>query len=180
MSMQFSAPNRIAILTGPFGSGKTTACLQLAGLARQRGLDCAGVISPARFDGGVKVGIDVLDVRSGQRRPLAEANNRPSELRTTRYRFDADAMAWGAGILNMACPCDLLIVDELGPLELEQGQGWINALDVLRDGQFEAAVVVVRPALLDAFCARMQGLTVSVFTLPHSDLVLQSLLGVVL
>jgi len=155
----------IAILTGPLGSGKTTACLQLAGLARQHKLDCAGIISPARFDGSAKVGIDMLDVRSGQRHPLAEINDSPAELRTTRYRFDTDAVAWGVDILNTACPCELFIVDEIGPLELERGQGWINALDILRDGRFDAAVVVVRPALIDTFCAKMKGITMSVFTL---------------
>ncbi len=162
-------PKRISILTGPFGSGKTTACLQLADLARQRGLDCAGIISPARFDGGVKVGIDLLNARTGECRPLAEANDQPAELRTTRYRFDAGVMAWGAEILNTACPCDVLIVDELGPLELERGQGWINALDVLRDGQFDAAVVVVRPGLVDAFCAAIDNVVVSLFALNQPE-----------
>jgi hypothetical protein len=28
-------------------------------------------------------------------------------------------------------PVEVLIVDELGPLELVRGQGWANALDVL-------------------------------------------------
>jgi nucleoside-triphosphatase THEP1 len=148
-------PKHIAILTGPPGSGKTTTCRQVAAIARQCGLDCAGIVCPARFDGARQVGIDLLDLRTGECRPLAEVNDQPSELRTTRYRFDAEVMAWGAAILDTACPCDVLFVDELGPLELERSQGWVNALDVLRRGQFDTAVVVVRPGLLDAFCATM-------------------------
>lgn len=157
---------RIAVLSGPIGSGKTTTCRYLVELARQRGLDCAGVISPARFKGGVKVGIDALDVRTGQSRPLAEADDSPADLCTARYRFDADAMAWGVTILDTACPCDVLLVDELGPLELERGQGWVNALDVLRASQFTQGIVVVRPALLDAFARAVKGVPSQVFVLP--------------
>jgi len=156
----------IAILTGPLGSGKTTVCRQLADVARQRGLDCAGIVCPARFDGAHKVGIDLVNLRTGECRPLAEADNQPSELRTTRYRFDVDGIAWGAAILDAACPCDVLIVDEIGPLELEQGQGWVNALNVLRAGQFDLAVVVVRPSLVDAFRAAIGDVPLSLFTSP--------------
>jgi len=162
-------PKHIAILTGPFGSGKTTACRQLADLARRRGLDCAGIVCPARFEGTSKVGIDLLNLRTGECRPLAEADDQPSELRTTHYRFDAEVMAWGAAILNMACPCDVLIIDEIGPLELEQGQGWVNALTVLREEQFDLAVVVVRPGLIDAFRAQVGGVPPSLFSLPFSQ-----------
>jgi len=144
-------PRHIAILSGSRGSGKTTTCQRLIDLACQRGLDCAGILSPARFEGTRKVGIDLLDVRSGQSRPLAEADSQPGELRTMAYRFDLEAIQWGVKLLEAACPCDVLIVDELGPLELERGQGWANALDVLRRGPFRLAVVVVRPALLDTF-----------------------------
>jgi nucleoside-triphosphatase THEP1 len=162
-------PKHVAILTGPFGSGKTTACRQLADLARQRGLDCAGIVCPARFAGAHKVGINLLNLRTGESRPLAEADDQPSELRTTHYRFDAEEMAWSAAILDTACPCDVLIVDEIGPIELERGQGWVNALTVLRQGQFDLAVVVVRPGLVDAFRAAVGDVSSSLFTLPFSQ-----------
>jgi nucleoside-triphosphatase THEP1 len=161
---------RIIVLSGPPGSGKTIACRQLAILARQRGLDCAGLVCPARFHASRKVGIDVLDLRTGVNRPLAEADQLPAALRTGAYRFDAEAVAWGVAVLDAACPCDLLVVDEIGPLELERGQGWANALDILRDGQFALAVVVVRPGLVGAFRIRMSDIPADLFTLPDADL----------
>jgi nucleoside-triphosphatase THEP1 len=159
-------PSPIVVLSGPYGSGKTTTCRQLLVTAHQRGLHCAGLLSLPRFDGTRKVGIDLLDLRSGASRPLAEADQQPAALRTGTYRFDATVLAWGAEVLNAAPPCDLLILDELGPPELEQGQGWANALDVLRAGGFGLAVVVVRPALVEAFRQALPGTLTYLFTLP--------------
>lgn len=121
---------------------------------------------PARFHESRKVGIDVLDLRTGARRPLAEADQLAAVLRTKAYRFDVAAIAWGAAVLDTTCPCDLLVIDEIGPLELERGQGWVNALNALGEGQFEVAIVVVRPNLLDVFRPIMNDISIELFTLP--------------
>ena len=41
-------------------------------------------------------------------------------------------------------------MDEIGPLEMDRGEGWTNALEVLRLGEYRLAVAVVRPSLVDA------------------------------
>jgi len=130
------AGSTIVVLSGESGCGKTTLCAQVAALARARGLAVAGVLTPPRLAAGRKVGLDVADLRTGQRRPLAEA------VAAT------DGPAWGTKILRRATPCDLLVVDELGPLELLRGQGWTVGLDLLRAGRYRLALVVVRPELL--------------------------------
>jgi nucleoside-triphosphatase len=156
----------LVIVTGPSGSGKTMLCRRILALARRRGLDCAGILSPARFRAGHKVGIDLLDVRTGQVRRLAEADDEPGPVRTATYRFHADALAWGVAVLHTATPCDLLLVDELGPLELIRGEGWVGALEVLRSGRFRGAVVVVRPSLLGIFQAAVPAADARIVTLP--------------
>lgn len=161
--------NPVFILTGPSGSGKTTACRELMALARQRGLDCAGIVCPARFENGRKTGIDLLNVRTGERRPLAKVDDRPADLRIGPFRFDTPAMRWGIAVLDAACPCDVLIVDEIGPLELARGQGWVNALDVLRAGRFGAAVAVVRPGLVDALRSVVKHAPLRVLVVPPAD-----------
>ena len=156
----------LVIVTGPSGSGKTTLCQGVLARARARRLDCAGVLSPARLLAGQKVGIDLLDVRRGEVRPLAEADQEPGPVRTTAYRFHPETLAWGAAVIDAATPCDLLLIDELGPLELVRGEGWVGALDVLRAGRYHLAAVVIRPALLDAFRLAVPGPAARVVTLP--------------
>ncbi len=151
-----SVPDRrILVLTGRRGSGKTTACLELIEDARRHGLDCAGLVSPARIENGRRTGSDVVDVRTGERGPFAFAVEDEGGVR--RHRFDDDVATWARARLDAACPCRLLVVDELGPLELELGLGWPNALDILRAADFGIAVVVVRPWLVGAFLALLGG-----------------------
>jgi hypothetical protein len=49
----------------------------------------------------------------------------------------------------------VLVVDELGPLELVRNQGWTAGLDVLRAGRYRLALAVVRPSLLACFEDRL-------------------------
>lgn len=171
---------QIVVLTGDMGIGKTTTCLQLAERARAARFDCAGVISLGRFADGGKVGIDLLNLRTQERLCLAEADDAPASLRTGRYRFDETAMRQGGVWLAAACPCDLLIIDELGPLELVRGEGWTNALDILRSGAYRLAVVVVRPSLVGVFTAAMQAADATLHTLncrPPTDALTTNLLA---
>ena len=44
---------------------------------------------------------------------------------------------------------EYLFVDELGPLELERGEGLTNAVKILKTGNFDKAYIVVRPHLVE-------------------------------
>lgn len=129
----------ILLMTGPRGVGKTTLCLRTVALAKAAGYSCAGLLTLRENDDQRMV----VDVRTGDRRRLTVAG--PEGVVVGRYRFDPDALAWGAEILAHSAPCDLLVVDELGPLEREGG-GWAVAIDVLREGRFRLGLAVVRPA----------------------------------
>jgi len=141
----------IILLTGDRGSGKTTVCQRLAAQARAAGWDVAGLLSPAVFEGGLKVALDALDLRSGERRRLAHIRTSvasPDELCTPAWCFNTTTVAWGNRVLTHATPCDLLIVDELGPLELERNQGWTAGVAAVNTNRYRQAWVVVRRELL--------------------------------
>ncbi len=147
-------PKRL-LITGDFERGKTTLCGEVASLARGAGWSVRGVLSPAVFEGERKVGIDLVDASTGQRRRLAHlAQPADKGLRTTRWGFVEDTVEWGNALLGAATgsgdsiPCDLLIIDELGPLELVRGEGWLNGLKAVNTGAYRLALIVIRPPLL--------------------------------
>jgi nucleoside-triphosphatase THEP1 len=136
------------VLTGERNTGKTLICNDLAAEARARGLDVAGILT-TRAGPGLHGAREVIDLRTGSSRPFGAPSQAGADPLTPSWEFAPDVFQWVTEVLSVATPCDLLIVDELGPLELVGGRGWAHALDVLRIGDFHAALVVCRPSLLD-------------------------------
>jgi len=167
----------IVVLSGESGCGKTTLCARVVALAQARGLVVAGVLTPPRLADGCKVGLDVEDIRTGQCRPLAEAGAEPGRSiagstdgpATESWHFHADGLVWGTLVLRHATPCDLLVVDELGPLELIRDQGWTVGLDLLRAGRYRLALVVVRPELLRHLQERLDRRELLILTMTEAN-----------
>ena len=134
------------ILTGPRGVGKSTACLAACWQAQARGYRSAGIVTCR----GAGDSLDVMDVSTGDERrlTLAESAERSIAVVQGRFLFDPAVLAWGNNALLHALPCDLLVVDEIGPLEADRRLGWMAAFDVLQQEGFVLAVVVVRPELV--------------------------------
>lgn len=134
----------LIILTGERGVGKTTVCREAVGLAQAKGYTCGGIITLTRPDGE----LDVLDVGSGKTRRLTLPPGAETAIVQGRFRFAPDTVGWGNMTLARATPCQLLVVDELGPLELERGRGWKTAFDAVYKGNWVLALVVARPELV--------------------------------
>src|SRR5512139_1396537 len=96
------APTLI-IVTGDRGAGKTTFCVRLVELARSSGRSIGGVLSPAVFEQGEKIGIDTIDLRTNERRRLADRFDPVHRgLSTQRWSFSAEVIAWGNAVLRAA------------------------------------------------------------------------------
>ncbi len=162
---------RIGLLTGPVGVGKTTVAERVAGLARRQGLACGGLLAPAMINScGQKVGIWGMDLATGERRVLARTDRDLGGPAVGAYSFDASALDWAEGVVNGAIgACDLLIVDEIGKLELWRGVGLAPILPRLVAGEAERALVLVRDSLLGELQARLAGVDQVVFNVSEAN-----------
>lgn len=140
---------QLILVTGLSGAGKTTWCTRLVEQARRQGLEVTGVLCPGVFEGERKAGIDIVDLATGERRRLARLRDgEQSGLVTIQWQFDPAAMAWGDSVLRGSPDGDLLVIDELGPLEFLRGEGLMEGLHRIDDQRYRVACVVVRSSLL--------------------------------
>jgi nucleoside-triphosphatase len=100
------------------------------------------------FEGEKKVGIEQLDISTEEQRQLGVRCNGTSISTVGCWHMDESVIAWGNQIIAKLKDEDVIIIDELGPLELEDGYGYQQALNLLDEGRYRTAFVVVRPALL--------------------------------
>lgn len=147
----------ILIVSGTRASGKTTFCTILARIFRSDGWDVAGLLSLPIIKQGEEIAKDAFDIRSEVRRNLGSVKlhgRATTEVQTGRWTFDTKTIDWCNSIFQSSIPCDFLIIDEIGPLEFSQGQGFLEALPALDSGEFIHGVVVIRPHLLAAALQR--------------------------
>ena len=140
---------QLIIVTGLSGAGKTTWCKHLTEIARDKGFKVEGILSPGIFENGRKIGIEVLDLSTGERKQLAKLRERgKNEIATPRWVFDPQSLDWANQRLEKGTGGDLLIIDELGPLEFLRNKGLLAGMEKLDRKEYQVACVVVRSSLL--------------------------------
>ncbi len=144
------------LLAAPSGAGKTTALRRSVLRARPRALRPGGVLTVPQPHGQPPhpSALWLEDVATGQRRLLAHVAA-PAEASVGIWRFLEATLAWGNAVLAAAADADLLVIDEIGPLELETGRGLTAAFPALCSGKARTAVVAVRPRLAERLAAAL-------------------------
>jgi nucleoside-triphosphatase len=110
---------RVLLLTGNPGVGKTTVLMKTVNALKGREICVGGMISREVREGGRRVGFEILDLNSGRRGWLAHVNQKTGP-QVGRYRVNIeDLNAVGAqAIVEAVEKCDVIAVDEIGPMEL--------------------------------------------------------------
>lgn len=110
---------RLILITGQPGIGKTTVLLRTVDALKIKGYKIGGMISREIREGGTRVGFEIVDLETEQRGWLAHVNQ-PTGPKISKYRVnltDLDTIG-ASSILNAVADADVIVVDEIGPMEL--------------------------------------------------------------
>jgi nucleoside-triphosphatase THEP1 len=139
--------DRLILWMGERHSGKTTSVTKLVTIVRAEGLNVAGVFAPSLYHNGRLMGFNILDLRNGNRAPLARRIADTGKM--CPFAFIDDGLRLGKAALSKEAvdSADLVIVDEFGPLELS-GRGWRSSVDFLLTSTNTTILLVVRRKLV--------------------------------
>jgi nucleoside-triphosphatase THEP1 len=165
---RLEAPVRVVVVTGPTGGGKTSAVLTVAESLRERGLQLAGFVQIGEFEDDRKTGFRLRDVATGEEADLAFLAERGEGEFGTRFRFSDEGFGLGREALARAAAGTVVIIDELGPVEL-RGQGHMPAVrDALATPGLRGAIIVVRRALVPSLLGELDASDAVVCDVAHT------------
>lgn len=131
---------KVYILTGNIQTGKTTALLNWC---KQRN-DVSGIATPVingkRF---------FLNIATADTFKMEAAETELDTLNIGRFRFSKDAFHRANAVLQQTKNSKYVVVDEIGPLELQQ-QGLYPSIQFLLAEKKSNLILIVREKIVDA------------------------------
>jgi len=160
---------------GEPGSGKTNWCREYIDNRRKRGATVGGILCPAIEQQGQRVGSNALDLLTGQAVPFARlSDHSPFKAgeKIGDYIISREGISFACGAIEQAVEnrCDLIVIDEVGPMELD-GKGLISAVELALASAVKV-LIVVRSSLKEALQRRFpeyEFVVVADLTRPHSN-----------
>ena len=133
---------RVLILTGSPGVGKTTILAKTVSALKERNVAVGGMFSREVREGIERVGFEIIDITSLKHGWLAHIDQQ-SGPQVGKYHVDLDILeSVGALAINVAVEnCDVIAIDEIGPMELFSTKFSEAAQKALNGKKFVIAVV---------------------------------------
>lgn len=158
----------VLVLSGPVHGGKTTLLERSLPLWAGRGLSCSGFISSSVADGGCGTGYDLVEIGTGRRWPYLRRQGDAGAERVGPFAFVPETLERARSIIRSARPSGLLVIDEVGPLELRGGGLWTSLSEALAT-RGRTLLLVIREGLVEDFAARLAPAVPRVFDVREPD-----------
>jgi nucleoside-triphosphatase len=156
--------SRVWVVTGPPGVGKSTVVSKVILRLKSAGVIVGGCVTAEERERGVRVGFQIKDLTDGKTGELASVAGRMGP-RVGKYRVNlVDLAAVGAsGLERAAAVSEMIVIDELGPLELVSPD-FRRAVAKCVDSE-KPILAVLHERMEDDLLIRIRGEAVKTFSL---------------
>ncbi len=148
----------IIILSGGVHGGKTTLIQKSLSRWASRGFRFNGFLSLCVGGPGGAPEYDFLGLNDGRRLPFLRRSGEPDWEHIGPYFFVPETLEAARAVIRGASAGEVLVVDEVGPLELAHGGLWPALSEVLFEPGHKTLLVAREEILEDLF--RLLGTTV--------------------
>ncbi len=135
-------PKRVLLITGIPGVGKTTFLLNVVEALKAEGYSVGGMISREVRSCGARVGFEILDLADNSKRGWLAHVNQKTGPQVGKYRVNLEELdSIGVeAILKAVEECDVIAIDEIGPMELFSENFRRAVLEAFESGKLVLAV----------------------------------------
>ena len=152
----------ILLLTGPPGVGKSVVISKVVLRLKSAGVMVGGCTTAEKRSAGARVGFELRDLTTGRTGELASVSSKLGP-RVGRYRVNLTDLAGvgAAGVEAAVAASELVVIDEVGPMELVSPEFRRAVTKCISSGKPLLAVVHERleDDLLNALRTKATGLT---------------------
>ena len=136
---------KVIIVTGEKGEGKTTFLQKIVDTLKSENISVSGFTAPASIINGRRNTYSIMDIETGKLKKLCSREKSPGFIQIGSFWFDPMVINYGNTILEKAK--NVIIIDEIGPMELE-GKVWHKGLTKLLKSKYHIIILSIRISLI--------------------------------
>ena len=162
--------NKVIIITGNKGEGKTTKLQRIVKLIKKEKISMTGFLAYADLKDGDRNGYTLVDIVSSK--SIILCSNEPCSTyeKIGRFYFNPLAIKFGQKLLNTN-PVEktLIVIDEVGPFEL-QNKIWYDSLVYQLGIPKNVILLIVRTKLVDEIIRKFEITNAKIYKLSGDDM----------
>lgn len=159
----------IFVLTGPVHSGKTTVLKKVVYELKEQNVKIDGFLSEAIWKNQEAMGYDLFDLKEERSIPYIRRRGEKGWQKIGSYFFIPQSLAEARKIILRGKDADILVVDEVGPLEFA-GKGLWPTLEQVIFQPTTSYLLIVRENILEDFLKILGNSEAKVFDIRNKEI----------
>lgn len=158
---------KIFIITGAVGSGKTTCIENIIEKIRQENISVSGVYSSRIIENNITTGYDIITISNNESNKFLRTEGDSFQQKIGSFYIFDEGLKTGNDALQNS-NSQLIIVDEIGRLEFSE-KGWFNSVEQIVEKSESHLIMSVRREFVSEIIEKFKLQPESIFNLSEED-----------